>query len=63
MEVPADSQKGIRGAGLAYHTQVIVNEELGCLTFRVWSSPNAVKAIVAARDIVAGLARGEVRVN
>jgi Zn-dependent M16 (insulinase) family peptidase len=63
MEVPAYSQIGIRGAGLAYHTQVIVNEELGCLTFRVWSSPNAVKAIVAARDIVAGLARGEVRVN
>lgn len=38
-----------------------MDEELGGITFRVWSSPNAVKAIAAARDIVAGLAKGDVR--
>ncbi|KAJ9110894.1 hypothetical protein QFC19_001403 [Naganishia cerealis] len=53
-------KKGIRGAGLAYHTSINVDEEYGSLVFRVARSPNCVKAVLAAGSIVQGLVDGSV---
>jgi hypothetical protein len=53
-------QKGVRGAGLAYHTYLKVDEECGSIVFEVVRSPNCVKAVVAAGQIVRGLVDGTV---
>jgi hypothetical protein len=53
-------QKGIRGAGLAYHTDIRINEESGSIVFEVIRSPNCIKAIRTAGRIVRGLVDGTV---
>ncbi|KAJ9101074.1 hypothetical protein QFC21_003292 [Naganishia friedmannii] len=52
--------KGVRGAGLAYHTYMTINAEFGSIVFNVLRSPNCVKAVVAAGNIVRGLVDGSV---
>lgn len=53
-------QKRIRGAGLAYGASVDTEEECGILSFTVYRSPDAARAIRAAADCLQGLVDGSV---
>ncbi|KAJ9118591.1 hypothetical protein QFC22_003811 [Naganishia vaughanmartiniae] len=55
--------KGVRGAGLAYHTDMTIDVEYGSIVFKVLRSPNCVKAVMAAGRIVRGLVDGTVGLN
>ena len=50
----------VRGNGLAYGTSFGRENDAGTLTFRVYRSPDASKAVAASRDAVAELASGRV---
>lgn len=45
---------------MAYGASIGVDEESGLTSFKVWRSPDAVKAFKAAGNVVRGLADGSV---
>lgn len=53
----------VRGAGYAYGTFFSRNVESGVLSYRVFRSPDAAKAIIASRDAISKIANGEVPVD
>lgn len=52
--------KSIRGAGLAYGAHVTIDQESGFVGFRVYRSPNAMKAFKEASKIMCSIADGTV---
>ncbi|KOS17099.1 Uncharacterized protein ESCO_005895 [Escovopsis weberi] len=53
----------VRGAGYAYGSYFSRNFESGLMTYRVYRSPDASKAIVASRDAIRKIADGEVAID
>jgi Zn-dependent M16 (insulinase) family peptidase len=53
----------VRGAGYAYGSFFSRNVESGTLSYRVYRSPDASKAITASRDAIQKIAGGEVAVD
>ncbi|KAK5993948.1 hypothetical protein PT974_07386 [Cladobotryum mycophilum] len=53
----------VRGAGYAYGSHFSRNIESGVMTYRVYRSPDASKAIIASRDAIRKIADGEVEID
>lgn len=53
----------VRGAGYAYGSYFSRNVDSGVLSYRVYRSPDAYKAITASRDAIRKIADGEVEID
>lgn len=53
----------VRGAGFAYGTYFSRDLDSGVLSYRVYRSPDASKAIAASRDVIRRIADGEIPVD
>ncbi|UKZ72749.1 hypothetical protein TrVFT333_000384 [Trichoderma virens FT-333] len=53
----------VRGAGYAYGTFFTRNVESGVISFKVYRSPDASKAIIASRDAIQKIANGDVPID